>query len=366
MGGREMKGKIFEHIEKYGHEELVFCHDKEAGLKAIIAIYDTTLGPAGGGTRRWVYENEWDAIEDAMRLSRSMTYKYAAAGLNLGGGKAVIMVDNYDQKSESMYRSLGRFVNSLNGRFFTGEDVGTDARDLEYMAMETPHVLGIPDPRTGKTECSPKTAFGVSQGMKACAEEVFPDKSLRDKIVAIQGTGNVGQYLIGELLKEGAKLIVTDISIERLKSVSNKYKGIETVGAEEIYSVKCDIFAPCALGAILNDDTIPKLKCKIVAGSANNQLKEERHGDLLHKMGILYAPDYVINVGGAVDDADSFEKGGYNYERAIKKVARIYDNVRKVISIAKREGVPTYRAADVMVEERLERIRKIKRIGKSW
>jgi leucine dehydrogenase len=234
------------------------------------------------------------------------------------------------------------------------------------MAMETPHVLGIPDPRTGKTECSPKTAFGVSQGMKACAEEVFPDKSLRDKIVAIQGTGNVGQYLIGELLKEGAKLIVTDISIERLKSVSNKYKGIETVGAEEIYSVKCDIFAPCALGAILNDDTIPKLKCKIVAGSANNQLKEERHGDLLHKMGVLYAPDYVINAGGAVDDADSFEKGGYNYERAIKKVARIYDNVKKVISISKQEDMPTYRAADVMVEERLERLRKIKRIGKGW
>lgn len=361
-----MKGKIFQYIEKYGYEELVFCHDRAAGLRAVIAIHDTTLGPAGGGTRRWVYDDEWDAIEDAMRLARGMTYKYAGAGLNLGGGKAVIMVDEYDQKSETMYRSLGRFVNSLNGRFFTGEDVGTDARDLDYIGMETSYVVGIPDPRTGKTEPSPKTAFGVLQGMKACVEEVFGDKSLRGKTVAIQGTGNVGQYLIEELLREGVKLIITDIDKGKVKKVIEKHKGVEAVEPEEIYSVACDIFAPCALGATLNDETIPKLKCKIVSGAANNQLKESEHGDLLHRMGILYAPDYIINAGGAVDDADTFEKGGYNAERAMKKVARVYDNVKKVILIAKRDGIPTYKAADVMVEERLEKIRRIKRIGKGW
>jgi len=361
-----MKGMIFEYIEKYEYEELVFCHDKNAGLKAVIGIHDTTLGPAGGGTRRWVYGNEWDAIEDVMRLARGMTYKYAGAGLNLGGGKAVIMVEDYDEKSEAMYRSLGRFVNSLNGRFFTGEDVGTDALDLEYIGMETPYVVGIPDPRTGKTEPSPKTAFGVSQGIKACVEEVFDDKSLKSKTVAIQGTGNVGRYLIEELKREGARLVVADINKKKLKDILERHKDLDSVEPEEIYSVDCDIFAPCALGAILNDETIPTLKCKIVAGAANNQLKDSEHGDLLHEKGILYAPDYIVNAGGAVDDADTWEKGGYNTERAKKKVARVHDNVKKVIAIAKRDGIPTYRAADVMVEERIKNMRKIKRIGKEW
>ncbi len=357
-----MKGKLFERIERDGFEELVFCYDREAELKAVIAIHDTTLGRAGGGTRRWVYKDEGDAIEDVMRLARGMTYKFAGAGLNLGGGKAVMMVDDYDHKSEAMYRAMGRFVQSLNGRFYTGEDVGTGARELDWMVMETVHVVGIPDPRIGKTEPSPKTAFGVVQAMKACVEEVFGNTSLKNKTVSIQGVGNVGQYLVDELLKEGAKLVVTDIDKGKVTRILQKNKGIESVEPEEIYTVDCDIFAPCALGEILNDETIPKLKCKVVAGSANCQLLEDKHGDMLHERGILYAPDYVANSGGAMDDADTFEKGGYNLDRARRKVERIYDNMKKVISIAKRDGLPTYRAADVMAEERIRKINSIKRL----
>jgi leucine dehydrogenase len=286
-----------------------------------------------------------------------MTYKNAAAGLNIGGGKTVILGDSRTEKSEELFRALGRFVQGLGGRYITAEDVGTNVQDMDWVRLETQFVTGVSSSYGSSGDPSPMTARGVWRGMKAAAKEVYGTANLSGKTIAVQGLGHVGRYLAQLLVKEGAKLIVTDVNSEAVQQVVNE-TGAWAVKPEDIYGVECDIFAPCALGAVINDSTIPQLKCQIVAGAANNVLAEEKHGDRLHELGILYAPDYVINAGGVINVADELE--GYNYERALKKVEGIYDNVTKVISIAKRDQIPTYRAADRMAEERIEKIGRIK------
>jgi leucine dehydrogenase len=346
--------EIFKYLEQYDYEQVVFCQDKQSGLKAIIAIHDTTLGPALGGTRMWTYESEAAAIEDALRLAKGMTYKNAAAGLNLGVGKTVIIGDPRKDKSEELFRAFGRYIQGLNGRYITAEDVGTTVADMDLIHEETDYVTGISPAFGSSGNPSPVTAYGVYVGMKAAAKEAFGTDSLEGKVVAIQGVGNVAYTLCKYLHEEGAQLIVTDINKEAVQRAVEDF-GARAVEPNEIYGVECDIYAPCALGATVNDDTIPQLKAKVIAGSANNQLKDTRHGDLIHEMGIVYAPDYVINAGGVINVAD--ELYGYNHERAMKKVDQIYASIEKVIAISKRDGIPTYVAADRMAEERIEKMR---------
>ncbi|MFO7289398.1 leucine dehydrogenase [Planifilum fulgidum] len=343
--------KWFDYMERYDYEQLLLCQDKNSGLKAIIAIHDTTLGPALGGVRMWNYASEEEAIIDALRLARGMTYKAAAAGLNLGGGKTVIIGDPRKDKNEAMFRALGRFIQGLNGRYITAEDVGTTEEDMDIIHQETRYVTGVSPAFGSSGNPSPVTAYGVYRGMKAAAKIAFGSDSLEGRTVAVQGVGSVAYHLCKHLHEEGARLIVTDIVRENVERAVRDF-GAESVDPDKIYDVECDIFSPCALGAIINDETLPRLKCRVVAGSANNQLKEERHGDRLEELGIIYVPDYVINAGGLINVAD--ELLGYNRERAMKKVETIYDNVLKVFEIAKRDGIPSYKAADRMAEERIQ------------
>ncbi|MRX73149.1 leucine dehydrogenase [Bacillus lacus] len=346
--------EIFKYMETYDYEQLVFCQDKQSGLKAIIAIHDTTLGPALGGTRMWTYESEEAAIEDALRLAKGMTYKNAAAGLNLGGGKTVIIGDPRKDKNEEMFRAFGRYIQGLNGRYITAEDVGTTVADMDLIHEETNFVTGISPAFGSSGNPSPVTAYGVYRGMKAAAKEAFGTDSLEGKVIAVQGVGNVAYNLCRYLHEEGAQLIVTDINKEAVQRAVDEF-GAKAVDPEDIYSVECDIYAPCALGATINDSTIPLLKAKVIAGAANNQLRETRHGDQIHEMGIVYAPDYVINAGGVINVAD--ELYGYNRDRALKRVEGIYSNIERVIEISKRDSIPTYAAADRLAEERIERMR---------
>jgi leucine dehydrogenase len=346
--------ELFKYMERYDYEQLVFCQDRQSGLKAIIAIHDTTLGPALGGTRMWTYESEEAAVEDALRLARGMTYKNAAAGLNLGGGKTVIMGDPRKDKSEELFRAFGRYIQGLNGRYITAEDVGTTVEDMDIIHEETDFVTGISPAYGSSGNPSPVTAYGVYRGMKAAAKEAFGTDSLEGKVVAIQGVGNVAYSLCRHLYDEGVKLIVTDINKEAVQRAVEEFSAT-VVEPNEIYGVECDIYAPCALGATINDQTIPQLKARVIAGSANNQLKDPKHGDRIHEMGIVYAPDYVINAGGVINVAD--EMYGYNSERALKKVETIYTNIEKVLAISKRDHIPTYVAADRMAEERINKIR---------
>ena len=347
--------EIFKYMETYDYEQLIFCQDKTSGLKAIIAIHDTTLGPALGGTRMWNYATEEEAIEDALRLAKGMTYKNAAAGLNLGGGKTVIIGDPLKDKNEEMFRAFGRFIQGLNGRYITAEDVGTTVADMDLIHEETNYVTGISEAFGSSGNPSPVTAYGVYVGMKAAAKEAFGSDSLEGKTVAVQGVGNVAYTLCEFLHKEGAKLVVADINQKSVDRAVEAFGAVQ-VGTDEIYSQDVDIFAPCALGAIINDTTIPQLKAKVIAGSANNQLKDTTHGDMIHEMGIVYAPDYVINSGGVINVAD--ELYGYNHDRAMKRVAGIYDKIERIFEISKRDGVPTYVAADRLAEERIARVSK--------
>ncbi|WP_026689339.1 branched-chain amino acid dehydrogenase [Alteribacter aurantiacus] len=347
--------EIFKYMESYDYEQVVVCQDKQSGLKAIIAIHDTTLGPALGGTRMWTYETEEQAFEDALRLAKGMTYKNAAAGLNLGGGKTVIIGDPRKDKNEAMFRAFGRYIQGLNGRYITAEDVGTTVEDMDLVYQETEFVTGISPAFGSSGNPSPVTAYGVYVGMKAAAKEAFGTDSLEGKRVAVQGIGNVAFNLCRHLHQEGAHLIVTDINEDAVARAVAEF-GAESVGINDIYSVDCDIYAPCALGATINDETLSQLKAKVIAGAANNQLKETRHGDALEEKGMIYAPDYVINSGGVINVAD--ELNGYNRERAMKKVETIYDNISKIFEIAKRDNIPTYMAADRMAEERIETMRK--------
>lgn len=339
--------KIFDYLEEYDYEQLIFCHDKKSGLKAIIGIHDTTMGPALGGTRIWDYQSEDDAIMDVLRLSKGMTYKNAAAGLNFGGGKTVIMGDPKKIKSEGLFRALGRYVEGLNGRYITAEDVNTTTEDMDYIHQETDYVVGL-EGKSGNP--SPVTAFGVFRGILAAIDLVYGTEDLTGKTIAVQGLGAVG-YELCRLLKEaGANLVVTALSKSSIDRVVNEIGAIH-VAPDEIYGVECDVFAPCALGAIINDFTIDKLKCKIVAGAANNQLKDAKHGDSLHEKGILYVPDYIINAGGVINVYEEFV--GYNKEKALEKAAKIYDVVKEIIEISKKDNIPTYLAADKLAEDRI-------------
>ena len=351
--------EVFEKLAEYRYEQLVFCHDKATGLRAIIAIHDTTLGPALGGCRMYPYATEDEAMVDVLRLARGMTYKAAASGLNLGGGKSVIIGDPHTDKSEALFRSFGRYIETLGGRYIVAEDVGTSTEDANYIRVETSHVVGVDVTRGGSGDPSPLTALGVLHGMRACAEEVFGTPSLEGKVVAVQGVGHVGYHLCRLLHEDGANLIATDVNEQALQRVVREF-GAKPVDPDEILTLPCDILAPCALGAVLDDATIPELRCSIVAGSANNVLAESYHGEVLAERGILYAPDYVINAGGLINVADELE--GYNERRAVKRVRRIEDSIRRIIAISRRDGVPTNIAADTLALERIAAISSMERL----
>lgn len=342
-----MDDGLFQLIGEHRHEQVSVWHDAEAGYRGIIAIHNTTLGPALGGTRMWHYENDLEALVDVLRLSRGMTYKAALAGLNLGGGKSVIIGDPKSDNREAIFRAHGRHVRALGGRYITAEDVGTSTADMEFIRLETEHVVGLAG-RSG--DPSPVTALGVYRGMKACAKEVWGSDALEGKTVSVQGTGHVGYYLCKHLHEEGASLVVSDIHADRVQTAVDEF-GATPVGTDEIYGVEADIFAPCALGAIINDETLPQLKVQIVAGAANNQLDEERHGDQLQERGIIYAPDYAINAGGLINVNAEVE--GWDLERSHKKASEIYDTILRVLQMAKDDGIPTYRAADRLAEQRI-------------
>jgi len=356
---------IFADIEQRDHEQVVYCSDKKANLRAIIAIHNTTLGPALGGTRMWTYASDAEALSDALRLSRGMTYKAAVAGLNLGGGKAVIIGDPNGDKTEALFRTYGRFIEGLAGRYITAEDVGTSVHDMEWVRMETKYVTGIDRALGGGGDPSPVTAFGVYHGMKAAIKQLTGSDSLKNKKIAVQGAGNVAGYLCDHLAKEGAKLFVTDIFEKKAKEIVERTKA-KYVHPDKIYDVDADIFCPNALGAILNDKTIPRLKAAIVAGGANNQLADEKkHGVMLMKRGILYAPDYAINAGGLISVANELE--GHTHERAMKAAEGIYDTIAKIFAIAKKEKILTLEASNHLAEERIAQIGHIRRLyaGKS-
>jgi leucine dehydrogenase len=347
--------QMFERLAEHSHEQVVFCYEPTAGYKGIIAIHNTMLGPSLGGTRFWNYHSDEEALIDVLRLSRGMTYKAAVAGLNLGGGKAVIIGDPKTARREMIFRAHGRFVESLGGRYYTAEDVGTSVEDMDYVKMETDYVTGVAG---GSGDPSPVTAYGTYRGVKACAKEKYGSDSLSGMTVAVQGTGHVGYHLCKLLATEGARLIVTDIDEERVKRVVQEF-GARAVGPDDIYGVEADIFAPCALGAIINDDTIAEFQVDIIAGAANNQLAQERHGDLLHKRGILYAPDYVINAGGLINVYG--ELNDWTPEQAKRKAGEIYDTLCQIFELAKEQGIPTYEAADRVAERRIEQVGALQR-----
>jgi leucine dehydrogenase len=352
---------IFDYMEKYDYENLFFCQDRELNFKAVIAIHDTTLGPATGGCRMWDrYAGEMDAVEDALRLARGMTYKYAAAGVNLGGGKAIIIGDPKRADREPVFRLLGKFINRLGGKYITGEDVGTTLKDMEYIRMETEYVVTLPTYLGGAGDISPMTAFGTIRAMQACCKRVYGSDSIEGKRVAVQGLGAVGHNVVDQLHELGARLVVTDIDPAKVNAMADKY-GVETVTTEAIFNADCDIFCPCALGKVINDDTLKRLKCKAICGCANNQLAEERHGHMLEEQGLVYAPDYITNAGGTIYDTDRLEVGNVNHERGREKVSRIYENMQRVFEIADRDKIPTYLAADRMAEERILRIAEVKK-----
>ena len=345
---------LFALLAEHTHEQVSFYYDEACGYRGIIAIHDTRLGPALGGTRFWNYHDDREALVDALRLSRGMTYKAAVAGLNLGGGKSVIIGDNRITRREAIFRAHGRHVESLGGRYITAEDVGTSTADMEFIRAETEHVTGL----LGKSgDPSPVTAYGVYRGIKACARVRYGSDDLSGKVVAVQGCGHVGYSLIKLLHEDGARLIVTDIDPQRVKSVVEDFAAT-AVATDAIYGQKANIFAPCALGAIINDETLPQLKVDIVAGAANNQLAEDRHGKELESQGILYAPDYVINGGGLINV--NAELHGWTLERARNKAGEIYDSILRVFDIAREERIPSYLAADRLAEERITMVAKVR------
>ena len=334
-------------MEDMGHETVVFGHDGLSGYRGIIAIHDTTLGPALGGTRFWQYADNEAALTDALRLARGMTYKAAVAGLDLGGGKAVIIGDNKRPDREALFRAHGRLVESLGGRYITAEDVGTSPSDMEFVRAETRHVAGLAD-RSG--DPSPMTGYGVYVGMKACAKQRWGGDSLSGKTIVVQGAGKVGYYLCSHLHRDGAKLVVTDIDEEKVRRAVQDF-GATPVPPDAIYDQPGDVYAPCALGATINDQTLGRLKVSIIAGGANNQLAEERHGFELERRGLLYAPDFVINAGGLCNVYGEIK--GWTEDQARRKTEQIYDALLKVFAIAARDSVPSFQAADRLAEERV-------------
>jgi leucine dehydrogenase len=355
---------IFDAAREMGHEQIVFSHDRATGLKAIVAIHDTTLGPALGGCRVWNYATEDEAIFDVLRLSRGMTYKAAVAGLALGGGKAVIIGDPKKIKTEALFRAFGRFVNGLDGRYITAEDVNVTTADIDNVAMETKYCAGIASRAGGSGDPSPVTALGVFSGIKASVKHKLKRDSLNGLTVAIQGVGAVGSWLARYLNDEGAKLIIADIDQGRLDSLSNEF-GAKIVSVDDIHSVDCDVFAPCALGGGLNDKTIPTIKAPIVAGGANNQLlDEDKHGEQIRKRDILYAPDYVINAGGLINVYH--ELRGYNAEAAKRQARRIEGTLLEIYEEADRQDISYHRASDTVAERRIQSIKQMSDLRKTY
>ena len=350
---------VIRQMAENDHEQVVFCQDNATGLRAIIAVHSTVLGPSLGGTRMWSYQNEMEALSDVLRLSRGMSYKSAISGLNLGGGKAVIIGNSRTDKNEALFRRFGKFVDSIGGRYITAEDVGISPKDIKYVAMETKHVAGKPISMGGSGDPSPVTAYGVYMGMKAGAKQAWGSDSLEGKTVAVQGVGHVGEYLVEYLSKENAKVVVTDIHESTLKHVSQKY-GAEVVGIDDIYDVPMDIYAPCALGATVNDETLSRLKCQVIAGAANNQLADEKkHGRYVKDHGIIYAPDYLINAGGVINCYT--EVKGFNRDWAMEETENIYDTTLSIFAKADEDDIPTYLAANRMAEARIEAVAHLKR-----
>lgn len=353
-----MSDNVFELMNELGHEQIVFCNDPHSKLKAIIAIHNTTLGSALGGTRMWDYNSDDEAVIDALRLSRGMTYKAAISGLNLGGGKAVIIGDP-SLKGEALWRRYGKFVNSLNGKYITAEDVNTSASDMEFIHLETKHVTGIPEYMGGSGDPSPFTAYGVFVGMKACAFKRWGSDDLSGKKVMLQGVGHVGQYLVGHLVDAGAKVYITDINQERIKETVDKYK-VEFVEPSHMLDVDIDIYAPCALGATVNSESIPRLKCSIIAGAANNQLAEEKtHGRALIEKGIIYAPDFLINAGGLINVAAE-ASGAYNREKVTKDVEKIYNRILDIFTLSETDNLTTQEAAMRIAQQRIDDMANVK------
>ncbi len=350
---------VFDEVSQYAHEQLVYCYDENTGLKAIIGIHNTVLGPALGGTRMWNYKSEKEAFVDVLRLSRGMTFKASISGLNLGGGKAVIIGDARKIKTEALLRRFGKYIESLHGKYVTAEDVNMSPDDMEYIAMETKYVTGLSEKMGGSGDPSPFTAYGVYMGMKACAKEAYGSDSLTGKKVGVQGVGHVGHYLVKHLSVEGAKIIVSDINKDKIKSIAKDFK-VEAVNEKELYHSDMDIYAPCALGATVNENTLSKMNCDIIAGAANNQLEnEDKHGKLLMEKGIIYAPDFMINAGGLINVGLDF-LGSYSKERVFKKVERIYTVVLDIIHKTKEEEIPSQKAAIKLAMQRIEDIGKVK------
>jgi leucine dehydrogenase len=350
---------LFERLTKMGHEQVVFCSDEETGLKAIIGIHNTKLGPSMGGCRMWPYKNEQEAIVDVLRLSRGMTLKSSIAGLNLGGGKAVIIGDPKSLKDEAFLRRYGRFVDSLGGRYVTAEDVNMSTSDMQYIHMETDYVAGLPENMGGSGDPSPVTAFGTYMGIKAAANYTYGSDSLTGKTVAVQGVGQVGKYLVDHLVKENAKVVITDLSEERIKAVVNKHS-VTVVGLDEIYDVEMDIFAPCALGASINDESLKRLNCDIVAGGANNQLEDEqRHGQMLVDKGVTYAPDFVINSGGIINVyLDYMDE--YNRDRAYTMAEGIYQTTLNILKLSSSDSISAHEAAIKIALDRVDKVGRVK------
>ncbi|MEN9335601.1 MAG: Leucine dehydrogenase [Bacteroidota bacterium] len=347
---------VFGQLSFDNHEQIVFCHDKDTGLKAIIGIHNTVLGPALGGTRMWKYNNEWEALNDVLRLSRGMTYKSAISGLNLGGGKAVIIGDAKTDKNPELMRKFGEFVNSLSGKYITAEDVGMVTADMDTVRDVTPYVTGISEARGGSGNPSPVTAYGVYMGMKAAAKYQFGSDDLAGKKVLVQGIGHVGETLVSHLCNEGALVQIVDLSEQRLEEVSKKY-GATIYTGEDMYSADVDIYAPCALGATINDDTVYKIKAKVIAGAANNQLANENvHGPILQERGIVYAPDFLINAGGIINVYG--EIANYGKEEAMRRTENIYNTTLEIFDYAVKNNLTTQKAAMAIAENRIEQRRK--------
>jgi leucine dehydrogenase len=347
---------VFGQLSFDNHEQVVFCNDKDTGLKAIIGIHNTVLGPALGGTRMWQYNNEWEALNDALRLSRGMTFKAAITGLNLGGGKAVIIGDSKTQKTPELMKRFGEFVHSLSGKYITAEDVGMETADMDLVREVTPYVTGISESKGGAGNPSPITAYGVFMGMKAAAKYKFGTDILEDRKVYVQGIGHVGEALVEHLVNEGAHVVIADINDERLQDVSKKY-GTSIYRGDDIYSESMDIYAPCALGATVNDDTVYKIKAQVIAGAANNQLaNEERHGLILQERGIVYAPDFLINAGGIINVYAELE--GYDKQEIIRKTENIYNTTLEILSNAETNEITANHAALNIAKNRIETRKK--------
>jgi leucine dehydrogenase len=358
LGTQELQkmDPVFGQVSFNDHEQIVFCHDKDTGLKAIIGIHNTVLGPALGGTRMWQYNNEWEALNDVLRLSRGMTYKSAVTGLNLGGGKAVIIGDAKTQKTPALMRKFGEFVNSLGGKYITAEDVGMQTADMDTVHDVTPYVTGISESRGGSGNPSPVTAYGVYMGMKAAAKFKYGSELLSGKKVLVQGIGHVGETLVDYLTKEGAQVIITDINQDRLLEIASKYKATIFQG-EDLYASDMDIYAPCALGATLNTETISKLKASIVAGAANNQLAIEGvHGQMLMEKGILYAPDFLINAGGIINVYAEIEK--YDMAESMRRTENIYNSTLDILSLAEQNRITPHAAAFMVAQNRIDARKK--------